>query len=171
MRPELQQLFDRLTEVREAVAAVEDTARPATNGWTTAQVLGHLAKSHDLTVPRFNATLDAARPFEDEDPIRLTFLDDQIIKAMAGRSISIPVPPIFQPGEAGPEAKAACLASIDALMDTIRRADGKVLAGLKVSSPVNERLRLGFYAYLMALVLHARYHANQIPADQIPGGG
>ena len=74
----------------------------------------------------------------------------------------MPVPPIFEPGAAGPEAKAACLASLDALLATVAKADGKRLTGLKVASPVNERMRIGFLPYLDGLVQHARYHRRQI---------
>lgn len=162
MKPELQRLTDELTEVRAAVAATEDTARTATNGWTVAQVLDHLTKIHNATVPRFEAALAAAPDAKGEEAVRYSFIDRQLIKVMSGQSFKIPVPPMFEPGAAGPEAKAACLASIDALLATIRHADGKALAGLKVSSPVSDRLKLGLLAYLDATVEHARYHRAQI---------
>lgn len=162
MRPELQRLSDDLSEVRRDVATVEDTARRASNGWTVAQVLEHVAKSNDAIARNMNAALDAAPPREGDEALRVSFLDRQVIKAMAGQSFKIPVPPMFEPGDAGPEAKAACLASIDALLATIRRADGKALAGLRVAVPVNARLRLGMLPYLMGTVAHARYHRSQI---------
>lgn len=162
MRPELQRLSDELTEVRAAVAAVEDTSRTATNGWTVAQVLDHLAKVHDLTVPRFESALDAAPELKGDETVRYSFLERRVIKVMSGQSLKLPVPPMFEPGAAGPEAKEACLASLDALLATIRKADGKALTGLKVSSPVSDRLRLGLLAYLDGVVQHARYHRTQI---------
>lgn len=69
---------------------------------------------------------------------------------------------MFKPGEAGPEAKAACLASIDAMLATIEKADGKVLAELKVATPFGGFFRPGLLAYLDGLVKHARYHRAQI---------
>ncbi len=155
-------MFNELFEVRAAVAAVEDTSRTATNGWTVAQVLDHLAKVHNATVPTFRAALDAAPAASGAEAVRYSFVDRQLIKVMSGQSFKIPVPPMFEPEAAGPEAKEACLASIDALAETIRLADGKTLAGLRVASPVNARLKLGLMAYLDATVQHARYHRSQI---------
>ena len=123
-------------------------------------MLDHLAKVHEATVPRFEAALSAAPV--GEDAVRYSFIDRQLVKVMGGQSFKIPVPPMFEPGAAGPEAKEACLASIDALLATIRHADGKALAGLKVRPPVSDRLRLGLLAYLDATVQHARYHRTQI---------
>lgn len=161
MRPELQRLYDELTEVRIAIASVQDTARPASNGWTVAQVLDHLSKVHGKTVPVFREALTGAPNRNGEDPVRYSFMDRQLVKVFSG-SIKIPVPPMFEPSEAGPEAKEACLTSIDDLLSIIEDADKKALAELRVSSPVNARLRLGLLPYLDGTVGHAKYHQNQI---------
>lgn len=162
MRPELLRLRDELATVTAAIANVDDTARTATNGWSVAQVLEHLAKVHNAVVPRFHEALDAAPIRSGDDLVRYSFVDRQLIKIMAGQSFKIPVPKIFEPGPAGPEAKATCLASLEALRDVIDKADGRALAGLKIASPVSDRIRLRLLPYLEATVEHARYHRGQI---------
>ncbi len=163
MRPELQRLYDELTEIRIALASTEDTNRPASNGWTVAQVLDHLAKVHNKTVPVFREALAKSSSRNGDDPVRYSFLDRQLVKMIGGTTpVKLPVPPIFEPSEAGPEAKEACLSSIDDLLTVIEDADKKVLGGLIVSSPVNARLKLGLLPYLEATVGHARYHQKQI---------
>jgi len=163
VRPELQRLYDELTEVRIALASVEDTSRRVSNGWTVAQVLDHLAKVHNKTVPVFREALAHTSSRNGDDPVRYSFLDRQLVKMIGGKtSVKLPVPPMFEPAEAGPEAKLACLSSIDDLLAIIEDADKRVLAGVVVSSPVNARLRLGLLPYLDATVGHARYHQKQI---------
>jgi hypothetical protein len=163
MRPDLQRLSDDLTAVREAVAAVDDTSRPATNGWTVAQVLDHLAKVHEKVLPVFESALASALPRSGEEFVRATFIERQMMKGMSGSlPFKIPVPPMFEPSAAGSEAKEACLASIDRLLALIPEADGKALAGLRVASPVSDRIRLGWLPYLQAIVAHAQYHRRQI---------
>ena len=163
MRPELQRLHDELTEARADLAAVEDATRTATNGWTVAQVLDHLAKAHAQAATRLDAALDAAPPRTDDDPVRYSLLDRQIVRTMAGESFKIPVPAIFEPSAtAGPEAKPACLEATDALLAVLVKADGRRLSGLKVASPLSDRMRLGLLAYLDGVVQHARYHRGQI---------
>lgn len=68
MRPELQRLADELREVRNAIAALEDTKRLATNGWTAAQVLDHLTKVHTAVGALFEAALDGAPPLAGTRP-------------------------------------------------------------------------------------------------------
>jgi hypothetical protein len=163
MRPELQRVVDELSSVREAIAAVDDTSRLATNGWTVAQVLDHLAKVHEKMLPVFRSALASAPLRQGDDPVRTTFLERQMMKGMSGGlPFKIPVPPMFEPSAAGPEAKEACLASIDGFLAMIPEADGKSLAGLKVVSPVSERIRLGWLPYLQAISAHAQYHRGQI---------
>ena len=162
MRPELQRLFDDLTATRAKIAAVTETERPATNGWTVAQVMDHLGLVHDETLPRFEIALASAPLRRWPDPVRTSLIERQVVKAMGGSGLKIPVPKMFEPGFSGPEAKSACLQSIDAVLDLIRRADEKALAGARVASPVNARLRLGFLPYLEGIVAHAGYHAGQI---------
>ena len=163
MRPELQRLFDDLSATRAKIALVKETDRVATNGWTVAQVMDHLGLVHDETLPRFEIALAGAPPRRGPDPVRTSILERQIVKTMGGDGFKIPVPKMFEPGFSGPEAKSACLQSIDAVLDLIRRADERALAGVRVASPVNARLRLGFLPYLEGIVSHARYHAGQIP--------
>ncbi|RYG21873.1 DinB family protein [bacterium] len=163
MRPELQRAFDDLTAVRAAVAAVDDTSRQATNGWTVAQVMDHLAKVHEKMLPVFRTSLDSAPSRNGDDVVRPSFMERQMIKVMSGSGpFKIPVPSMFEPSAAGPEAKEACLASIDGLLALIPEADGKALAGVKVASPVSDRVRMGWLPYLQAIVAHAQYHRGQI---------
>lgn len=163
MRPDLQRLSDDLTSVREAIAGVGDTSRLATNGWTVAQVMDHLAKVHGEMLPVFRTALDSAPILSGDDVVRPTFLERQMMKAMSGSlPIKIPVPPMFEPGAAGPEAQETCLASIDGLLAMLPEADDKALAGVKVASPVSDRIRLGWLPYFQAIVAHAQYHRGQI---------
>jgi len=163
MRPELQRAFDELTEVRKAVAEVSDSSRRATNGWTIGQVLDHLAKVQEKMLPIFRAALESAPPRTGDDGVRSTFMERQITKGMGGQlPIKIPVPPMFEPNAANPKAKEDCLRSIDGFLAMIPEADGKALAGLKVTSPVSDRIRLGWLPYLEAMVAHAKYHRAQI---------
>jgi hypothetical protein len=162
MRPELQRIYDRLASVREAVAAVDDTSRKTSNGWTVAQVLDHLAKVHEKMLPAFRAALESAPARTGDDAVRPTFMERQIVKGMSGGlPIKIPVPPMFEPSGANPQAKETCLASIDGFLSMIPEADGKALAGLKVTSPVSDRIRLGWLPYLQAMAGHAEYHRAQ----------
>jgi hypothetical protein len=163
MRPELQLVFDDMTSVREAIAGVGDTSRLATNGWTVAQVMDHLAKIHEKMLPMFRSVLESAPARSGDDAVRPTFMERQMIKVMSGNSpIKIPVPPMFEPSAAGPEAKEACLTSINGFLAMIPEADGKALSGLKVASPVSERIRMGWLPYLQAIAAHAKYHRGQI---------
>ena len=125
--------------------------------------MDHLAKVHEKMLPLFRTALDSAPSRSGEDVIRSTFLERQMIKGMGGGlPFKIPVPPMFEPSAAGPEAKELCLSSIAGLRALITEADGKALAGLKVSSPVSDRIRLGWLPYLQAIVAHAKYHRGQI---------
>ena len=146
MRPELQRLHEQLTEIRAGIAAIGDAARTATNGWTVAQVLEHLAQAHALCGASMDEILDAAPDRAGDDPVRYSWLDRQFIKTMAGASFKVPVPAVFESGASGPEAKADCLAATDALLATIARADGKRLAGLRATSPFNPLLKFGLLA-------------------------
>lgn len=165
MRPELETLASDLLAVRARIASFPEDrlSGKATNGWTNLQVLDHLALVQDAAVSKLTAALESAPTRTGEDPVRFGLIDRTFVRVMSPRGLfRIPVPSMFEPTDPRAEAKALCLASFDALLAVVQEADGRALAPAKVSSPVSQKLRFGFMAYLEGLTRHARYHSGQL---------
>gem|GEM_PF-1987587 len=176
LRPQLQPLADELRTLRKEA---EDNLRGLTDAqllwspedgtWSIAQVLEHLNKVHELVIPKFEAALQGAPPATaDVETIRHGFFDRMFLKMMGPSAPGkIPVPPVFEPGNpTNPNRQVVgrFFSALDGVGKVIEKADRHQLKGLRVSSPVNERMKFGYAAYLEGIVVHARYHWGQIAA-------
>ena len=175
LRPQLESLRFAASKVRTAAERLATlsyeqlTWKPSPDRWNSLQILDHLNRTHALCAPKFAVALDDASPAGEEgsSTIKFGFVDRVFLKFMSGEApIKAPVPPIFEP-EASPDRKQTLRRFFefhDAVADVIERSNAFRLEGLRVTSPVSEKFRPGYLAYLTGLVLHEKYHWEQIEA-------
>jgi uncharacterized damage-inducible protein DinB len=175
LRPQLDALRKQSDEVRAKAAGLQRLSAkqlqwsPKSDRWNILQILDHLNKTHALCLSKFDEALAHAPEAGDErdQEIRFGITDRVFLLFMRGDApIKAPVPPIFEP-DASPDAKKTLRRFIefhDAVARVIDKSDDRRLKGLKITSPVSDKFRPGYLAYLTGLVLHEAYHWGQVEA-------
>lgn len=176
LRPKLEELHAATREIRakaKVLSKLSDAQlawTPNSQTWPIAMVLDHLNKVHELTVPKFDAALATAAPAgADKDrPVKYGFFERVTLRMLGPNSpIPVPVPPIFEPERKANPSRTVVptfFARHDTLAALIERSDAHDLKGLKASSPVSDKLKPGYLAYLEGTVQHEQYHWGQVEA-------
>ena len=181
--PRLAELTALLADHRAALLAVVDTVpaaarerRPPTaaDAWSVAEVLDHLAKVEGGTARLLARRIARARESgvgadEGEDSVR----DRMDRFDVAGGKVRRTAPELVAPqaGVAAADALAALAASREALLATIRDADGVDLT--QVYATHGAFGELDGYQWLLFVGQHEARHTRQIAAvrDALAGGG
>jgi hypothetical protein len=170
MHPRLAELTDVLAERRatllaavDAVPAAARERRPARDVWSVAELLDHLARVEGGTARLLAKRIARAResgvgpdPATDSVRRRLDRFD------VAGSPVPRVAPEFVLPGEGvtTADALAALRTSRDALLATIRDADGVDLGQVHASHPALGEL--DGYEWLLFIGEHELRHARQL---------
>ena len=185
MHPRLADLTDLLAERRAAllaavaaVPAADLERRPTPDGWSVAEIVDHLARVEGGTARLLTKRVERAResgvgPDEGADPVRdrLAHVD------VAGSPTTREAPEIVRPrpGVSAESALAALRDSREALLGTLREADGVDLS--RVVATHAALGELDGYQWILFVAEHEARHARQIDvvrealADRPEGAG
>jgi hypothetical protein len=155
---------------------------PAPGAWSIAQCLDHLVVTGSLMCARLDETIHRSRQLtrtvKDGKPARLGWFDRLFIAATAsgrdGRAPGLRVRhrPVFDPGAGRPIhiLTPEFTALQDRLITSARSAKGLDLAGIKVDSLIDARIKLGLGAWYVALAGHQERHLDQAMRARIALG-
>ena len=145
------------------------TLRPSPESWSAAECLEHLNISADAYFPVWQQVIANAGPRKTEwnAPYRTDFwgrLLSWILEPPA--RIRSKTPSSFEPGAATPvdRALSGFLERQQRIIATIHRCRGRAIDHVRMSSPVDRRIRYSIWSSFVIVAAHQRRHLWQ--ADQ-----
>ncbi|MDZ4859417.1 MAG: DinB family protein [Candidatus Hydrogenedentes bacterium] len=144
--------------------------RPASGGWSIAEVVDHLCILGEMLLPRIDVAIDEAgvRGWRGNGPFRYPFLSRLFIKSVGpltpNKRGKMKAPKIFAPST--DQALDGLVERFRALQDKLvvrcRAADGINLRKPSFASPASPLIRVRLGAWIEAIAMHQLRHFQQI---------
>lgn len=169
LKAELEVVSKETRTAAEGIEATMLTRRPASGGWSVAEILQHLILTADAMLPLIEGALAKLEREgrKSTAPAGLGIMGWLLVKALEPppRMKSKTSKP-FEPVAVGdPQTLASRLAETNArLTAAIDRATGLATTTVKVASPFNASVKYNVYAALRITLVHARRHLWQARA-------
>lgn len=133
-------------------------------GWSVAECLDHIAKTLDAYLPGLRTAVAENQSRKAEGPFHYGLLARTFLWIIEPPvRMRVRAPTMFAP-RPQPDIQSALTAFVEShnrLQELLPLADGLDLAGIRVVSPANEKIKLPLGAAIGVLTAHARRHLWQ----------
>lgn len=146
---------------------------PKKGAWSVSQCVDHLVVAGSLMAARLEEAIarsrELTRTARDPRPAQFGWFDRLFIYAVsrgkdgAAPRVKVAHRPVFDPGPGRPVGHLAAefVALQNRLIAAARSAHGLDLSGIKVSSVIDDRIKLALGAWFLAIAGHQERHLDQ----------